>query len=260
VSAKLTRKVSVAPESFLFTLDVGTEFPEPRPGQFVQVSTLSGLMLSRPFSVAGVREGRLLDILVELRGKGTHGLATLPYRAEVDVTGPLGSSFTPPEEGETAVLVAGGIGVAGLRMLAQELLEDAFRTLALVGARTGDMLLDHMLPASIGGGRSRIATATEDGSSGFHGTVTELLERELSELKARVRVYCCGPHGMIREVARLAESTGTPCQALLEEIMACGVGACRGCVIATKSGYKTACKDGPVFDVADLEFEETLDA
>jgi dihydroorotate dehydrogenase electron transfer subunit len=260
VSAKLTRRVSVAPENFLFTLDVGTGFPEPRPGQFVQVSTLSELTLRRPFSVAGVREERLIDILVELRGKGTHGLASLPYRAELDVLGPLGSWFSQPEEGETAVLVAGGIGVAGLRMLAQELLGEAVRTLALVGARTGEMLLDHLLPAATGGGRARIATATDDGSSGFRGTVTELLEHELHQLRSRARIYCCGPHGMIREVARIAKRTDTPCEALLEEIMACGVGACRGCVVRTNDGYVTACKDGPVFDTADLVFEEALDA
>jgi dihydroorotate dehydrogenase electron transfer subunit len=260
VRAKLTRKVNVAPRSFLFTLDVGPDFPEPRPGQFVHVTTLSELALRRPFSVAGLREDRLIDILVELRGKGTQGLAALPYRTEVDVLGPLGTSFTLPEEGDTAVLVAGGIGVAGLRLLAEELLGGAARTLALVGASTGEVLLHHLLPAEAGGGRARIAAATDDGSVGFHGPVTDLLEKELGEIRTNARIYCCGPPAMIREVARIAEATGTPCEALVEEIMACGVGACRGCVVRTRNGYRSACEDGPVFSTSDLVFEEALDA
>lgn len=249
----------MGPESFLFSLDVGPDFPEPAPGQFVHVTALDELTLRRPFSVAGVRGEDLIDLLVEMKGKGTHGLAALPYHAEVDVLGPLGTSFTYPDENETAVLVAGGIGVAGLRLLADRLLTDAHRMLALIGAHTADELLHHLLPAAPGGGRVRIEVATDDGSAGFAGPVTGLLEKELAGIEGRVRLYCCGPPGMIREVARIAEAFAVPCEALVEEIMACGVGACRGCVIETRDGYRAACKDGPVFDTADLVFEKKQD-
>ena len=252
----LARKVNVGPESFLYTLEVPQGFPEPRPGQFVHVTATPELVLRRPFSIAGFRGGRLLELLVQLRGRGTRGVAETPLRSEVDVLGPLGNTFTRPEESETAVLVAGGIGVAGVRLLSEMLLFEAQRMLALVGAGTGERLLDHLLPETAGGGRYRIEVATDDGSRGFHGTVTELLERELGGLRAGARVYCCGPPGMIREVSRIAESAGVRCEALMEEIMACGVGACRGCAIETRSGYRTACSDGPVFDTSELVFAD----
>jgi dihydroorotate dehydrogenase electron transfer subunit len=260
VKAALARRVSVGPESFLFTLDVPGGFPTPEPGQFVHVTAAPELVLRRPFSVAAFRGEKHLELLVELRGPGTRGFAALPDGAEVDILGPLGNSFTFPEESETAVLVAGGIGVAGLRFLAERLLVEAHRTLALVGDRSRDRLLDHLLPEPAGGGRYRIEVATDDGGRGFEGPITGLLESEIGKLKGDARLYCCGPPPMIHEVARIAESASLPCEALMEEIMACGVGACRGCVVKTRSGYRSACSDGPVFDTSDLVFEEATDA
>ncbi|MBD3348577.1 MAG: dihydroorotate dehydrogenase electron transfer subunit [Candidatus Eisenbacteria bacterium] len=257
--ATLARKVTVARDSYLFTLDVPREYPEPQPGQFVQVTTLAELVLRRPFSVAGFRDGRHLELLVEVRGKGTRGFAEAEYGSTVDILGPLGNAFTPPAEAESAVLVAGGIGVAGLRYLAEKLLVEAHRTLALVGDRTRDALLDHLFPEPAGGGRYRVMTATDDGTAGFHGAVTSLLEDQIGRLEGNARIYACGPRAMVREVARIASASGLPCEVLMEEIMACGVGACRGCVIETEGGYRTACKDGPVFDAADLVLAEADD-
>lgn len=215
----------------------------------------SELTLRRPFSVAGVRASGTIELLVELRGKGTQALALLPEGASVPLMGPLGNTFTFPSPEETAVLVAGGIGVAGLRYLAERLAAEGARLLMLVGARTAERLLSDALPPPAGDGGVRLCTSTDDGSAGIRGTVCDLFEEEARGLDTSARVYCCGPPAMIAEAARIADAAGLRCEALLEEIMACGVGACRGCVVETRDGYKAVCSDGPVFDTRDLVLE-----
>ena len=250
----LKSKRNVAPGSFLFTLDAGPDLPEPSPGQFVSVAAPPELTLRRPFSVAGARGPGIIELLVEVRGRATRALAESPEGSHLDVFGPLGTGFGYPPRGGTAVLVAGGIGVAGLRMLAEKLAREARPALILVGARSRGRLLTDLLPSSQKQG-ARLEVATDDGSEGFHGPVTGLLETRLDGLDDSTRVYCCGPKAMIRETARLAAGHGLACEALLEEVMACGVGACRGCVVETREGYRAVCSDGPVFDAADLVFE-----
>lgn len=254
------KRTSAGPGSFLFTLEAGPGFPDPLPGQFVNVAADAGLTLRRPFSVAGGRGGGTIELLVELRGRGTRALALLPEGSVFGVMGPLGTGFGLPENGETAVLVAGGIGVAGLRLLAERLVRKATPTLTLVGARTEEKLLAGLLPPGTGTEPSRVEVATDDGSAGFRGTVTGLLSTRVRELGGPARIYCCGPPGMIRETARIAADHGLRCEALLEEIMACGVGACRGCAVETRDGYRAVCSDGPVFDTADLVFDGESDA
>ncbi|MFH1689114.1 MAG: dihydroorotate dehydrogenase electron transfer subunit [Candidatus Eisenbacteria bacterium] len=252
----LARKVSVSPTSFLFTFETGPELPTAKPGQFVNVAVSDDLALMRPFSVAGIPAPGRFDLLVETRGKGTRALVERPVGAAVRVVGPLGNEFTAPDEDGLSVLVAGGIGVSGLRLLAQELRRGYHRLHALVGARSSEGLLHHMLPPPTGDGEMLLEVATDDGSEGLHGTVTALLERVLGELEAPARVYCCGPPAMIAAAGRVTRERGVPCEALLEEMMACGVGACRGCVVLTRSGYKAVCSDGPVFDTSELVLEE----
>ncbi len=226
----------------------------------MNVATPSELSLRRPFSVAGARGRGTIELLIELRGQGTHALAELSEGSILDILGPLGTGFDDPGDGEIAVLVAGGIGVAGLRLLAERLIVEARPTLVLVGARTEEELLSGLLPSGARTGRSRVEVATDDGSAGFRGTVTELLEQQVHQLGVPAHIYCCGPPGMIRETARIAADHGLRCEALLEEVMACGVGACRGCVVETRGGYKAVCSDGPVFDTADLVFDGEPDA
>jgi dihydroorotate dehydrogenase electron transfer subunit len=252
------KKTSVSATSFLFTLEAGPELPAPEPGQFVNVGVSEELTLRRPFSVAGVPAPGSFDLLVEVRGKGTRALAAMEAGTALEVLGPLGNTFTAPTNGELSVLLAGGIGAAGLRMLAQKLAEGGHGTLSLVGARSADGLLHHTLPPA--GPTARIEVATDDGSEGFHGTVTGLLKRELDAGVAPGRIYCCGPPAMIAAAANVAAERGIACEALLEEMMACGVGACRGCVVATRSGYRCVCSDGPVFDATELVLEELVRA
>jgi dihydroorotate dehydrogenase electron transfer subunit len=262
ISTKVTlaRQASVSPTSYLFTFDAGPELPTPRPGQFVNVAVSDDLTLRRPFSVAGIPAPGRFDLLVEMRGRGTRALAEKPIGSTVGVVGPLGNEFILPDADSVSVLVAGGIGVAGLRLLAQELRRGYHRIHALVGARRSEGLLHHVLPSPTGDGEVLLEVATDDGSEGFRGKVTGLLERVLDELDAPARVYCCGPPAMIAAIADITARRNVPCEALLEEMMACGVGACRGCVVATRSGYKSVCSDGPVFDTSELVLEELVRA
>ena len=242
-------------ESFLCAFDAGPAFPDARPGQFVHVRTHADLTLRRPFSVAAVTGPGRFELLIRRRGKGTDALVSLPVGAQIPVIGPLGNAFTQPGPGETAVLVAGGIGAAGLRLLAQTLAGRGGRLLALVGAGTAAGLLDGALPRPTPDGRVSVEVATDDGSRGFRGTVCALLERALPGVAGTARVYCCGPAPMLSAASRTALAAGLACEVLVEEIMACGVGACRGCVVSTRHGYRAACSDGPVFDAAEVLFE-----
>lgn len=252
----LARRVSVSSTSRLFTFEAGPAFPTPKPGQFVSVQAEPHLTLPRPFSIAGIPAPGRFDLLVEVRGPGTRALDERPVGSKMRVLGPLGNSFSLPEERGTALLVAGGIGVAGLRLAAQELGRGYHSVHALVGARTSEGLLHHLLPPPTADGEILIETATDDGSEGFHGTVVELMRSVLDEGGAPDATYCCGPRGMLDAAAALASDRGLRCQLLLEEVMACGVGACRGCVVETRSGYRTVCSDGPVFEAEELVLME----
>lgn len=252
MAARLVSRERVGKRTYLFTLDVGPGFPRPAPGQFVHLSSPSDAVLRRPFSIAGNPEPEQVELLIEVLGKATEALAALDPGCSLSVIGPLGNGFSMPDEGKEAALVAGGIGVAGLRLLVSKLLEEGRGIRLLVGARTREKLLDHVVPQPRGSRSLRSMVATDDGSTGFHGTVAELFAEVAEELEATHVVYCCGPQGMIRAVSAAAARHALPCQVSLEEMMACGVGACRGCVVMTRDGYKTVCSDGPVFDADEL--------
>jgi dihydroorotate dehydrogenase electron transfer subunit len=258
--ATLAAKASVSPTSYLFTLETAPGVPTARPGQFVTVAVSDGLTLRRPFAVAGLPSPGRYELLVEVRGPGTRALADKPVGARLEVAGPFGNTLTMPEDGETSILVAGGFGLAGLRLFAQELRRGYHAVHALVGARSATLLLSHTLPAPTADGSVLIEVATDDGSEGLHGPVTGLLKAAIERADGRARIYCCGPPVMIAAAARETSRAGVPCEALLEEMMACGVGACRGCVVKTRDGYRTVCKDGPVFDVEELVLEELVHA
>ena len=201
-----------------------------------------------------------MEILVEARGAATRTLSALPEGTEVAVSGPLGRPFNDHPKDAAALLIAGGIGVAGLRLLASELLADGTPVIALIGATTADRLLDGTLPHPTESEDFRIELATDDGTAGHEGTVCDLLRSHEEHLPEACHAYICGPRAMIDSAGGMALDMGLGASALLEETMACGVGACRGCVVATRNGYRSVCGEGPVFDVRDLLPERDDDA
>lgn len=218
-------------------------------GQFAMLETKApGASLLRPFSIFEA-EGKTLGFLIQLRGKGTVSLSHLPLGTPLKVIAPLGRGFPLPREGGEAILVAGGVGIASLYPLALSLRKNNVRVKLLWGARDARGLAPSLLRGLEGAGAD-LRLATEDGSEGERGMVTDLITPEL--LKGRAPLYACGPKEMLRKVAEIAARYKLPCWVSLEERMACGLGACLGCVVETKRGYQRTCKEGPVFPAEEI--------
>jgi NAD(P)H-flavin reductase len=182
--------------------------------------------------------GRELSFLLEDIGPGTRRLCRLRAREEVWLTGPLGVGFTRPDG--RAVVVGGGIGIAALAGVARGL-----GAPALLGFRdAAHAEAARLFPDP--------RVATDDGTVGHHGLVTDLLEAELDAGGEGPTVYACGPPAMLEAVRSRCARRGVPGQLALESPMACGFGACYGCVVPTRDGYKRVCVDGPVFEAAAL--------
>jgi dihydroorotate dehydrogenase electron transfer subunit len=229
---------------------------DPRPGQFYMLATEQGWgageserpYLPRAFSFARACDGRLAFLLEDV-GPGTHRLAGLREGDGLWLTGPLGIGFALPEEGTRPLLVGGGIGAAPLLCLQDELGPD---TPVLLGFRSAE----HGEAANLFAGDPEVVT--DDGSIGRQALVTELLREELDTRHPtpdtrHPTVYACGPPRMLEAVRALCGERQAPAQLALESGMACGFGACFGCVVPTKNGYVRLCVDGPVLDAADLQ-------
>jgi dihydroorotate dehydrogenase electron transfer subunit len=215
------------------------------PGQFYMLSTeerWGGGAGERPYlgravSVMRVGDGGRVEFLLEDVGPGTKRLCELAVGEALLIVGPFGRGFSVPAGADT-LLVGGGIGIAPLVAV-----QEAWGGRALLGFRDGE----HAAGAEL---FTDPVVATEDGSVGHHGLVSELLEAELA--RAAGPICACGPPAMLAEVRELARRHAVPCELALEAPMACGFGACYGCVVATVDGYRRVCVDGPVFDGAVL--------
>jgi NAD(P)H-flavin reductase len=224
--------------------------PQPQPGQFYMLSTAERWgggaderpYLPRAFSYARARAGELA-FLLEAIGPGTGRLAELRPGEGLQLVGPLGTGWRPPREGSRPLLVGGGIGAAPILCLQDEL---GAETRTLLGFRSAA----HARAASLFAGAP--AVATDDGSLGRRALVTDLLREELDADPAAT-VFACGPPPMLHAVRRACAERAVPAQLALESGMACGFGACFGCVVATRSGYVRLCVDGPVLDAEELE-------
>lgn len=222
-----------------------------RPGHFVEILCRSDEsfdpLLRRPYSIYAADIGNAeLTILVRPYGRGSRWLCNQPVGSSLDVLGPLGNQFQIASKSTNLLMVAGGVGAAPLVMLASEAVRDGLSVTYLMGAMTADGLLaSRLLP-----GQVEYVVATDDGSRGRRGFVTDLVPEYL---RWADQVFSCGPEAMFRSLRGvvLANRFGKhpPVQVSVERTMACGVGACLGCVVETRSGMKASCVDGPVFDM-----------
>jgi dihydroorotate dehydrogenase electron transfer subunit len=230
-------------------LTVADDGPLPAAGQFYMLAAVDRWgggederpFLPRAFSVLRAGPGELQFMLEDV-GPGTRRLGGLRAGDELWLTGPLGNGFARPRQARRPILVGGGVGAAPLAIWQDELGAGA---LVLLGFRDKA----HAEGAQLLRG-ARVAT--DDGSVGHQGPVTNLLLAELG-CDARAEVYACGPPAMLEAVRAICAEHGVPAQLALESGMACGYGACFGCVVPTKQGYVRLCVDGPVLDAADLE-------
>jgi dihydroorotate dehydrogenase electron transfer subunit len=231
---------------------------DPRPGQFYMLAAAREWggggderpYLPRAFSYARARgesDGVALSFLLEAVGPGTERLSELGPEDDMALVGPLGVGFRPPADGTRPLLVGGGIGAAPLLCWQEELASSQFRAPAvLLGFRSAA----HAQAAALFGPGPQVVT--DDGSVGRQALVTELLAVEL-DADPGATVYACGPPQMLEAVRVLCAERDVPAQLAMESGMACGFGACFGCVVPTLDGYVRLCVDGPVMDAAVLE-------
>ena len=249
-----------------------------RPGQFLHCLTqpLDGplqaggppaLLLRRPFSIARIA-GPDVEIVFRIIGQGTQRLAGARPGQRVDLLGPLGRGFEVPQETDRVLLVGGGMGAAPLFALAELVMTRRIRSFFLVGARDDESFA---FRAVRGDGPARVAEISALGMPNLLVTeaadgllVTEYLAREAEALlggAARPQLYAVGPAPMLAAMARLAAGRW-PLQVSLEQRMACGLGACRSCVIPARAesgrAYRTVCHDGPVFDAEEILWDELV--
>jgi dihydroorotate dehydrogenase electron transfer subunit len=230
------------------------ETPEPRPGQFAMLAAAERWgggederpYLPRAFSIARRRVGES-HFLLEDVGPGTRRLSELREGDGLWALGPLGNGFAPPRPRHRAILVGGGVGIAPLAILQDALAAGAATDVTvLLGFRDGPRAEGADL---LHGAR----VATDDGSVGHHGLLTELLSQELYR-DARAEVYACGPAPMLEAVRAMCATRGVPAQLALEAGMACGFGACYGCAVPRRGGgFLRVCVDGPVVEADALE-------
>lgn len=251
--AEIVRTEKLTADIYRITVKAPDIAADSRPGQFVMVRAGEGMdpLLRRPFSVHQVVAGGLFQILVKVIGKGTQMISSMQSGQYMDVVGPLGRGFSFDSRHQL-YLVGGGIGIAPLLFLARQMLvgNEPSSLKIFLGARTGEEV--SALVGDFENMGLEVSTATEDGSLGTKGLVTDLLVP--LEQENHVAVYGCGPFPMLRAVAGVCRKKKWDCQVSLETIMACGLAACLGCAVlrADMKGYVHVCKDGPVFNADDV--------
>ncbi len=222
---------------------------EARPGQFVMVRCGGECILRRPLSVHEVsNEGIALLFDVWEDGKGMNWLSQRRTGDTVELLAPLGNGFSVLPSSKNLLLVAGGIGIAPLCFLAQQSLNQGCLVTLLYGTRTKHRYPEHFLPPNL-----KLVSATEDGTVGHKGKVADLLSEYIDWAD---QIFACGPLPMYKTMAQMPELKNKPVQVSLEVRMGCGFGACYGCTVKTKRGLKQVCKDGPVFDLDDVLWDE----
>ena len=231
---------------------------ELQPGQFVHVRipALETSALRRPFSVFDA-DGNHVSIMYKTVGRGTSALNAVRSGDEISILGPLGHGFPIKCEGK-ALLVGGGYGVAPLYFLARRLVASGFapdRVHLFVGGRTKSDLLALDRFAALG---VKTTTATNDGSDGVKGLVTDPLDDVLAEMRSsggKFELFACGPDPMLKAVAMRATGTGAKGWISMDRHMVCGVGACYACIQKTVRGNSRCCIEGPVFAASDLVWD-----
>ncbi|MFA4984768.1 MAG: dihydroorotate dehydrogenase electron transfer subunit [Candidatus Omnitrophota bacterium] len=253
---KILNHKKAGPRHYLLKLEAPFSISKARAGQFVQIRVSDTLepFLRRPFSIHRV-EGSAFEVLYEVLGRASKILSRARTGELLDVIGPLGNGFPEPPPGARVILVAGGMGVAPLVFLAEQIAAKNRKALVLLGARDKAGLLCEKDFRILG---AEVMIATDNGSKGFKGRISVLLK---SVLQAGARsqeavIYSCGPRPMLREMAGLSREFNVNAWLSLEEHMACGLGACLGCVVDTVDGYRRVCKEGPVFESSRIIWEK----
>jgi dihydroorotate dehydrogenase electron transfer subunit len=251
-SARIISQEEVYENTYLMWLSAPALTAGASPGRFLMLHCAYGYdpLLPRPMSFHRFRDQdgeKQFAILYDVRGRGTAWLSQRKARDRIAVFGPLGRGYEVDGASQNLLLVAGGLGIAAVVALADEGIAAGKSVTLLQGARTASKLFPpEMLHADI-----EVVSATDDGSEGHKGLVTDLLPQYLSWAD---QVFACGPNPMFEGMAGVLRDARSrrPVQALLEERMGCGTGVCYGCAVFTRKGVRLVCKDGPRFDLREV--------
>ena len=250
IDFKIVKNERLSDSYSLFVLEpINGELPEMQPGQFVQVEVPNSkrTYLRRPISINYVDyANNQLWLLVRKAGEGTSSLMKLAENDVVNLMLPLGNGFTI-FPGETMLLIGGGVGVAPLLYLGKKAKEAGANVKFLLGARTENDLLELEKFEAVG----EVFVSTENGGKGEKGFVTQ---HSVLNSGSFSRIACCGPMPMMKAVAKIAKDKSIECEVSLENVMACGLGACLCCVEDTVEGNVCVCKEGPVFNIKRLKW------
>ena len=260
VFARVLSNEAIIPDHKILTCEAPDIAALAQPGHFVNALTAERTdpLLRKPFSIYTVdRPLGQISLLYSIVGATTQGMARKRPGETLDIVGPLGGRLFRPDSrpGAAHVMVGGGYGVPPLVFLARELqaAQTASHLMFIIGARRKDLLL---CEAELTAAGVDARAATEDGSHGTQGRVTDVLEPLLHERTGQpVTVYCCGPTPMMRAVGELCQRLGVSCQISVEVSMPCGIGVCMGCVLDLADGRRVrCCVDGPVFEASEVQW------
>jgi len=251
----------IAKSCYKLILKAPLPFLEAIPGQFIHIRIGDSFspLLRRPFSISKVTEEGI-SIIYKVVGRGTKILSEMKKGNYLDILGPLGRGFVIKEEIKKYLLVGGGMGVAPLVFLLQRITQEAkeeVSTSVFLGFKTAEMVI---LENEFVGKNITLDIATEDGSRGHKGLVSGLIQKYVENLPCPedVGLYACGPIPMLKTIAKLSLARNISSQVGLEEMIGCGVGACRGCVVKGTRGYLRVCQEGPVFNVEEILWDNVF--
>jgi dihydroorotate dehydrogenase electron transfer subunit len=255
VLAEVVSNTELASGIFLIKFEAPYLAETAYPGSFVMVQPDNGTdpLLRRPFTLSGV-SGNMVEVLFKVKGRGTDIMSKWEPCRIVNILGPLGNGFSISVDIKNAYLVGGGMGIAPLLFLARYLVARDVDVKIFFGARS---VSESITLEDLNLDRCDLYYSTEDGSKGYEGFITEQLNNILKSDSVNgflnSSIFCCGPLKMSEKVSEYALSLNILCQVAIEEKMACGVGACLGCVTCTKGDkYKRVCVDGPIFINTDI--------
>lgn len=252
---KILKNQKLAKDVYEMELEVPGIAKQAKPGQFVNLRLSDKLdpLLRRPISLHRIDvEKGTITMMYLVVGEGTTMMKGMEIGETIDVLGPLGNGWNTEAEGEHAVLIGGGIGVAPLYPLAKELLAKGKKVEMIIGAKSKEYLADCSVYEEMG---AAVTITTDDGTAGIKGFVTQALADSIAAGKCDY-IYACGPRPMLKFVEKLALEKNVPGQVSTESHMGCGLGICLLCPTKVKAGgYKRTCTDGPVFAIGELDYE-----
>ena len=266
IKVKILSKEEVALNIFLIKLSAPSITQDALSGQFIHIkcSEDNYPLLRRPFSIHRIdKEKGEIFILFQVVGEGTKLLAQRVVGDDLDIMGPIGNGFNIYPESRKIMIVGGGIGVAPLLALCEESIRQGKEVRVLIGALKKELVIGEESFRNLG---AKVDVATDDGSYKHKGLVTDLLEGSIREGWLANQIFACGPKSMLKKIVEISLDAHIDCQVSLEERMACGIGACLGCVCKIKTKdkkedkvkyeFKKVCEDGPIFGGSEVVWDD----